>query len=120
MLLGDLRNDGRGARARAPAHPAGDEDHVGAFEHLPQLLAALLGGLLADLGIRSGAKPLGELLADLYLVGSIRHAQSLGIRVQGDELDPSEPSADHPVYGVAAASAYTYHLNAGQVIDFNL
>ncbi len=51
--LGDLGHD----RTRTGAGPAalaqGDEHHVGAAEHLFDLVAVILGGLAADLGIRA-------------------------------------------------------------------
>ncbi len=36
-FLGNLRNDGCAAGAGAAAHPGGDEDHIGAFQHAVQL-----------------------------------------------------------------------------------
>ena len=51
--LGDLGDDRRAAGAGAAALAGGDEDHVGALEHLLDLLAVLLGGLPADLGVAS-------------------------------------------------------------------
>ena len=47
-LLGELGDDRRGAGAGAAALAGGDEDHVRALERLAQLVAALLGGLVAD------------------------------------------------------------------------
>ena len=49
--LGDLGDDRRAAGAGAAALAGGDEDHVGALEHLLDLVAVLLGGLAADLGV---------------------------------------------------------------------
>ena len=46
-FLGDLRHDRRAAGAGAAAHAGGDEDHVGAFEHLVQLFGRFFGGLAA-------------------------------------------------------------------------
>ena len=51
--LGDLGDHGRTTGAGAAALTRGDEDHVGALEHLLDLFAVLLGGLLADLGVAS-------------------------------------------------------------------
>ena len=53
MLLGDLGDDRRAAGAGAAALAGGDEHHVGALEHLFDLVAVLLGGLAADLGVAS-------------------------------------------------------------------
>jgi len=66
-LLRDLGNDGRAAGAGSAAFARGDEHHVGALQHFLDLLAVLLGGLPADLGIRTGAEPLGELATDVEL-----------------------------------------------------
>ena len=62
-LLAELRDDRRAARARAAAFAGGDEDHVGALQRLLQLVAALLRGGKADLGIGAGAEPAGRLRA---------------------------------------------------------
>ena len=45
LLLGDLRDDRRRARAGAAALARRDEDHVGALQRLLDLVAVLLGGL---------------------------------------------------------------------------
>ena len=58
---GDLRDERRAAGAGAAALARGDEHHVGALQHLFDLLAVLLGGLPADLGIGAGAEPAREL-----------------------------------------------------------
>ena len=67
MLLRDLRDDGRATGAGAAALARGDEHHVGALQHLFDLVAVLLGGLATDLGIGAGAEATGELAADVEL-----------------------------------------------------
>ena len=57
--LGDLGHDRGAAGAGAAALAGGDEDHVGALEHLLDLVAVLLGGLAADLGVAAGAEARG-------------------------------------------------------------
>ena len=51
MLLAISAMTGARAGAGAAALAGGDEHHVGALEHLFDLLAVLLGGLAADLGV---------------------------------------------------------------------
>ena len=99
--LGDLGDDRRAAGAGAAALAGGDEDHVGALEHLFDLVAVLLGGLAADLGIGPGAEAAGELAADVELHVGVAHQQRLRVGVDGDELDALQPGVDHPVDGVA-------------------
>ena len=99
--LGDLGDDGRGAGAGAAALAGGDEDHVGALEHLFDLVAVLLGGLAADLGVAAGAEAPGELATDVELDVGVAHQQRLGVGVDGDELDALQPGVDHAVDGVA-------------------
>src|SRR5207249_8542834 len=55
-LLADLRHDRRSAGAGAAALARGDEDHVRALERFLQLVAALLRGGEADLGIGACAE----------------------------------------------------------------
>ena len=106
-----LRDERRAARAGPAAHARGDEHHVGALEGLGQLLAVLLGGLPADLGIAAGAEPARQLAADVDLLVGVRQRERLRVRVDCDELDPAEAGADHPVHGVAAAAADPDHLD---------
>ena len=53
------------ALTRAAAEARGHEHHVGAFQHLLDLLPVLQRRVLADLGIGSGAQPARELAAIL-------------------------------------------------------
>ena len=101
MALGDLGDDRRAAGAGAAALARGDEDHVGALEHLFDLVAVLLGRLAADLGIAAGAEATGELAADVELHVGVAHEQRLGVGVDRDELDALEAGVDHAVDGVA-------------------
>ena len=55
---GDLGDDRRAAGAGAAALAGGDEHHVGALQHLFDLVAVVLGGLAADLGV--GARRRGR------------------------------------------------------------
>ena len=56
--LGDLGDDRARAGAGAATLAEGDEHHVGALEHLLDLVAVVLGGLAADLGV--GARRRGR------------------------------------------------------------
>ena len=113
---GDPGHDRRAAGAGAAALARGDEDHVGALEHLLDLLRVVLGGLLADLGVGAGAEAAGELAADVELDVGVAHQQRLRVGVDGDELDALEPDLDHPVDGVDAAAADADDLDDRQVV----
>ena len=115
-LLGDLRDDRRAAGARAAALARGDEHHVGALQHLFDLLAVLLGGLATDLGIGARAEPPRELAADVELHVGVGQQQRLRVGVDGDELDAFQAGVDHAVDGVAAATADTDDLDDREVV----
>ena len=112
-MLGD---DGRAAGAGAAALAGGDEDHVGALEDLFDLLAVVLGGLAAHLGVGAGAEAAGELAADVELDVGVAHQQRLRVGVDRDELDALETDLDHAVDGVDAAAADADDLDDGEVV----
>ena len=114
--LGHLGDDRRAAGAGAAALAGGDEDHVGALEHLLDLLAVLLGGLATDLGVAAGAEAAGELAADVELHVGVAHQQRLRVGVDGDELDALQAGVDHAVDGVDAAAADADDLDDRQVV----
>ena len=111
QLLGDVGHDGGRAGAGAAAHTGGDEDHVGLLQHLGDLVAALLGGLAAHLGVAARALALGELLTDLYLVGRGGIFQRLLVRIHGDKVHALHAGAHHAVDYIAAAAAHADHLD---------
>ena len=115
-LLAISATTGRAAGAGAAALAGGDEHHVGALEDLLDLLAVLLGGLAADLGVAAGAEAAGQLAADVELHVGVAHQQRLGVGVDGDELDALQPGVDHPVDGVDAAAADADDLDDRQVV----
>ena len=86
----DLGDDRRAAGAGAAALARGDEHHVGALEHLFDLVAVVLGGLATDLGVGAGAEPARELAADVELHVGVAHQQRLRVGVDRDELDALE------------------------------
>ena len=100
-LGGQRGDDGRRAGAGAAAHAGGEEDHVGAFERLEDLLGVLQGGLAADVGVGAGAEAVGEHAADLQLDRRAALGERLRVGVGGDELDAAELSVDHAVHRVA-------------------
>ena len=115
-LAGDRGDDGRAAGAGAAALARGDEDHVGPLEDLLDLLAVVLGGLAADLGVRPGAQAAGQLAADVELDVGVGHQQGLRVGVHRDELDALEADLDHAVDGVDAAATDADDLDHGQVV----
>ena len=106
----DLGNDGRCARAGASAHTGGDKRHVGILNGLGDVVAALLCGALADLGIGACTLTAGHLLAYLKLLVGIGDRQSLLVRIDGDELNTLSPRLDHSVNNVVAGAANTNDL----------
>src|SRR5690606_4187621 len=101
----DLGHHGGSTRTGAAALAGGDEDHVGALQHLLDLLAVLLGGLATDLGVGAGAEAAGELAPDVELHVGVAHEQRLRVGVDGDELDALQTGVDHAVDGVHATAA---------------
>ena len=105
LVLGDLGDHGRGARAGAAALARGDEDHVGALQRLLDVVARLGRGALPDLRVGAGAEALGEARADVQLDVGVRHLERLGVGVARDELHAGEPGIDHPVHGIGSTAA---------------
>ena len=96
--LRDLGDDRRRARAGAAALAGGDEDHVGALQHLLDLLEVLLGGDPPDLGVAPRPEAAGQLAADVELDVRLAHEQRLRVGVDGDELDALQAGVDHAVH----------------------
>jgi hypothetical protein len=93
LVLGDLGDDGRGARAGAAALAGGDEHHVRALERLLDVVARLGRGAEADLGVGARAEALRHHVADVQLDVGVAHLQRLRIGVRGDELHPAQPAS---------------------------
>src|SRR5829696_134903 len=115
LLLGDLGDHRGGAGARSAALAGGHEHHVRALERLLDLVAALVGRAVADLGVRAGAQAARELVADLQLVVGVAHLQRLRVGVDRDELDALQAGVDHAVDRVDPAAAYADDLDHCQV-----
>ena len=118
QVVGSLGHDRGSAGAGAAAHTGGDEDHLGALQGVGDLILALLGSALADLGISAGTAALGELCAQLDLLGGLGIQQSLLVGVHCDELDTGEAGLDHAVDSVAAATAHADDFNVGHILHF--
>ena len=119
-LAGQAGDDRRGTGAGAAAQAGGDEDHVRAVERFDQLVGVFEGRLTADVRIGAGAEPLGQLRADLELVGRGIELQRLQVGVDDDELDAVEAGGDHAVDGVAAAAADADDLDPGAGADLGI
>ena len=117
LLAGDLGHDGRAARAGAAAHAGGDEHHVGILQRLGDLGAALLRALAAHLGIAARALAVGQLLADLDLIGSAGNVERLLIGIDRDEIHAAGPGAHHAVDHVIAAAADADDLDPDDVFN---
>ena len=104
-VLGDLRDDRRGTRPGPATEARGDEHHVGVGQRGRDLLRVLFRRALAQLRVAAGPETARDLVADADLVRRVRLQERLRVRVAGDELDAHHLGADHPVDGIAAASA---------------
>ncbi len=120
QLAGDLRDDGRRAGAGAAAHAAGDEHHVGTLDRFLDLLARLLGGLLAEIRVHAGSEAAGEGLADVYLLLRLRFVEILRVGVDRDEVHALDVRLDHVIDSVAARAADADHPDAGERFDLCL
>ena len=90
-FLGAARDHRRGAGAGAAAHAGGDEHHVRAVQMIADLVDHLLGGGAADIGLRAGAEPFGDLHAHLDDALGLGHGERLGVGVGDDEVDALQP-----------------------------
>jgi hypothetical protein len=116
QAAGDLGHDRCATGTGAAAFTRGDEHHVGALEHLFDLVAVVLGRLAADLRVGARTQAAGELAADVELHVGVAQQQRLGVGVDRHELDAFEAGVDHPVDGVAAPAANTSDLDHRQVV----
>ena len=86
-LLGCLGDGGCGPGTGAPAHPRGDEHQVRAGDGPRDVGRRLLRGGRAQTRVPARAEPASELGSQLELVEAGGGLQSLGIGVDGPELD---------------------------------
>src|SRR5262249_5337984 len=116
QLAGDVGHHRRAAGTGAAALAAGDEHHIGALEHLFDLVTVILGRVLADVRIGACAKTPRQLPPDVELDVGVTHQQRLRVGVDRDELDALEPDLDHAVDGVDTAAADADDLDDRQVV----
>src|SRR5262249_12459888 len=102
--------------AGAAALPRCDEYHVGALDHLLDLVLVVLGCLAADLRVGAGAQATGQLATHVELDVGVAHQQRLRIRVHRDELDALEADLHLRVHGVDTATADTDDLDHREVV----
>ncbi len=74
------------------------------------------GRLATYLRIGPGTEPLGQLQPELDLDGGFIDAQSLGICVSGDKVDPVQSRANHGANGIPAATTCAYHHDASALL----
>ena len=93
-----------------------DEHHVGALDHLFDLIAMCFGGGTAHFGVATGTQPTREVASDVEFHIGIAHEQRLRIGVDRDELDALQAGVDHPVDGIDAASAHANDLDHSEIV----
>ena len=120
LLLGDVGHDRGRAGTSAAAHAGGDEHHVGPLQGLGDLGAALLCRLAAHLRVRARALPLGQLLADLDLIGGRRHGQRLLIGIHRNKIDTLGARMHHPVDDVVSTAAHTDHFDVYHTVGSHI
>ncbi len=108
-----LGDDRCGAGAGAAAHAGGDEQHMGAFERLFDLLERLFGGGLADLRTGAGAEALGDPKAELDALVGGRSVQGLGVRIGDEEVDALNVIGDHIGHRIAAGAPHADDADPG-------
>ena len=111
-ILGDLGDDGCGARTRAAAHACRDEQKVGLFHRLDELFLALFGGSAADLGVGARAETLRKMRADLDLGLRLAARKDLRVRIDGNIFRARNARVDHAVDGIVARAADADDLDA--------
>ena len=117
-LLGHFGHHRRGARARAAAHTGGDEGHLRALEGGGDLVAALLGAALADLGVGARAASLRQLRAKLHLLCGFGGKQRLLIGIHADKFNTAQAALHHAVDSVSAAAAHADDLDVRYILQF--
>ena len=104
-VVRDLRNNRRSACSGTAAHTGGDEDHVGALEHLRNERFGFLGGLLADIRLRACAHATGQLFTDLHFVFALGLFKVLLIGIDCDKFNALDIGRDHAVDNIVAGAA---------------
>ena len=94
-----------------PPSTGGDEHHVRALQQLHDGVGIFERGLPADVGIGPGTQAVGDLRAELQLVGHLARGERLRVRIHGVELDAFEPFRHHAGHGIASAAADADHFD---------
>ena len=115
-VAGDLGDDGSRAGAGAAAHAAGDEHQVAALDGVGDVLAILLSSLLAHVRVRARAQTLGQLFADLDLVGRLAERQRLAVGIDGNEFHALQAGIHHAVDRIGARAAHADDLDCCKVV----
>ena len=104
-----------------PPMPAGHEHQIRALERAGDLLAALLGGLLADFRRCARAETLGQLFADLDHRCRAARAERLHVGVHRDEVHANHAAIHHAIERVSAAAAASDDLDGScrALVHFN-
>ncbi len=76
-----------------------------------QLIAVLLRRLLPNLGHHARAKPLGQLLTDLYAIRCLTVSQMLLVRVDTNKFNSLYSLFNHPVYRIISRSSNANYQN---------
>ena len=116
QLVGHLGHHRSRTGAGAAAHTGGDEGHLSALQRAGDLVLAFLGGTLANLRISTRAAALGQLGAQLHLLGGVALEQSLLVGVHGDEFHALKAGLHHAVHSVTAATANTDYLDICDIL----
>ena len=113
---GDRGHDGCAAGSGATTLTRSDEDHIGALQHLLDLLPVVVSGLLADLGVGASAQPTRQLATDVELDVRIAHQECLRVGVDGDEFHALESDLNHPIDGIDTAAADADNLDDREIV----
>ncbi len=107
------RNHRGCAGSGSAAHASGDEDHVGAFEALADLIHGFFGGFRANVRAGACAKARGRFRAELDAVFRFGTGKGLSVSVGNDKLDTLQVCLDHVVDGIASGTANTKDQDPG-------
>jgi hypothetical protein len=73
-------------------------------------------GVLADIGIRTGAQAARKFAADVEFDVGVAHQQRLRIGIDRDELNALKADLDHSVHGVDAATTDADDLDDREIV----
>ena len=111
----DTRHDRGCTRSGATALASGDKNEVGTLQRLADFLFGLFCRFATNLGSRTRAEALGEILTNVNTRRCLRRAELLSIRVDGNKLDVANARFDHPIDGIDTRATNTNNANYGEV-----